>query len=98
MIENKTDNPKQPCHMCDNAFVNPELSKDDDLSYVTVGFCTRGHRMMIRSGAGKTTQIIAEEYDAEMKAWKYLGFYRPNYCPNCGRELVENRKGKIVCQ
>ena len=81
-----------PCGMCDNAFVNPELSKDEDLSYVTVGHFIRGKRMMLRTGSGKTTQIIVEEYDKESKMWQYLGFYRPNFCPNCGRELVENRK------
>ena len=80
-----------PCGMCDNAFVNPELSKDNDLSYVTVGKCMAKMRMMVRSGDGKSTQIIVERYDP-VSGWYLAGSYRPRFCPNCGRELVENRK------
>lgn len=80
-----------PCGMCDNAFVNPELRNDNDLSYYTLGKCMANMRIMIRSGAGKSTQIIVERYDSE-SGWYLAGSYRPRFCPNCGRELVENRK------
>lgn len=86
-----TEKQLTPCGMCNNAFVNPELRTDNDLSYVTLGKSMAKMRIMMRSGCGKSTQIIVERYDNE-SGWYLAGSYRPRFCPNCGRELVENRK------
>lgn len=81
------------CFMCTNAHTDPELNSDNDLSYITIGDFTPKRRMMFRSGDGRTTQIIVEEFDEKSGCWQLVGFYRPKFCPNCGRELIENRKG-----
>ena len=82
----------QPCHMCDSAFVNEELTRDNDLSYVSLGNFFLGYRTMIRSGDGKPVEIITEQWNGQ--AWEEMGRYRPKFCPNCGRELVENQQFK----
>lgn len=81
-----------PCGMCDNAFVNPELRPDNDLSYITLGNFVDRKRMMLRSGAGKPVQILVEEYDQKSMRWGLIGYYTPKFCPNCGRKLVENER------
>lgn len=81
-----------PCGMCDNAFVNPELRPDNDLSYFTLGDSVDGKRMMFRSGDGKPVQIIVEEFDRKSMQWGLIGYYTPKFCPNCGRKLVENER------
>lgn len=81
------------CFMCTNAHTDPELTSNDDLSYITIGNSLPKKRMMFRTGDGRTTQIITEEFNEESGCWQLVGFYRPNFCPHCGRELIENRKG-----
>ena len=83
---------KQPCHMCDSAFVNEELTRYDDLSYVSLGNFFLGYRAMIRSGDGKPVEILIEQWNDQV--WEEVGRYRPKFCPNCGRELVENQQFK----
>ena len=82
----------EPCHMCDNAFVNEELTRDEDLSYVGLGNFFLGYRAMLRSGDGKPVEIITEHWNCQN--WEEVGRYRPAFCPNCGRELVENQQFK----
>ncbi len=77
------------CYMCDNARVNPELSSDGDLSYISLGTFCASRRMFIRSGDDRPTEIVVEELSEG--GWYTIGSYRPRYCPNWGRELVENR-------
>lgn len=88
-----------PCRMCDSAYTNPELDSDHDLSYISIGECVPGYRMLFRSGDGRPTEILFEMWKGE---WKTIGFYRPKFCPNCGRELRENanheRKGDHHCE
>lgn len=79
------------CRMCDNAFTNPELNGDNDLSYFSIGECGDGYRMMLRSGDGRPVEILVEKWD-DRTGWHKIGYYRPKYCPNCGRELKENIK------
>ena len=81
------------CRMCENAHTNPELDSDIDLSYVTIGECEDGYRMMLRTGASRPTVLLVEKYD-ERTGWHSIGIFQPNYCPNCGRELKENNKSK----
>ena len=81
------------CFMCTNAHTDPDLTSNDDLSYITIGDSLPKKRMMFRTGDGRTTQIITEEFDEKSGCWQLVGFYRPKFCPNCGRELIENRKG-----
>ena len=80
-----------PCRMCLNASVCDDLRHDNDLSYTGIGDCVDGTRLMLVTGAGKPTQILVEVWD-EKHGWMVVGFYRPAYCPNCGRLLVENLK------
>ena len=82
----------KPCHMCDNAFVNEDLTRDEDLSYVGLGDSLLGYRAMLRSGDGKPVEIIMEHWNGA--GWEEVGHYRPAFCPNCGRELVENKQFK----
>lgn len=81
---------KEPCYMCDNAWVDDELNFNNDLSYYSVGDCCDNKRMMFRSGAKKPTSLLIEEYDEQVKQWITVGVYQPKFCPNCGRELFEN--------
>lgn len=83
---------KRPCHMCDSAFVNEELTRYDDLSYVSLGNFFLGYRAIIRSGDGKPVEILIEQWNDQV--WEEVGRYRPKFCPNCGRELVENQQFK----
>lgn len=80
-----------PCYICDNAHTNPELHKDNDLSYISIGDFARGYRMLLRSGDGRPTEVLVEKWH-EKAGWSLIGRYRPKYCPNCGRELIENRE------
>lgn len=74
--------------MCDNAKVNPELTSENDLSYHILGTTYHGYRIVFRSGDNRATAILIEVVeDAE---WRAIGEYRPLYCPNCGRKLIEN--------
>lgn len=75
------------CYMCDNAHTNPELNDDNDLSYISFGESGGRHRFMIRSGDARPTVILFEECT---DVWHLLGCYTPNFCPNCGRKLIEN--------
>jgi len=85
------------CKMCDNAWVNPLLNNDEDLSYVTVGDFDKHMRMMIRSGDKLPVAIIVERYN-EKSGWGLVGDYRPNFCPNCGRDLrMDYVKRKELC-
>jgi len=78
------------CHLCDNACINPELTSDNDLSYFTIGKCGPGFRIFFGSGDARPTEITFEVLEAGV--WHLAGYYRPRFCPNCGRRLIENEK------
>lgn len=80
---------KAACCMCVNAHTDPELSSDNDLSYFGIGHCDGKHRLLLRSGDNRPTEILVEEW-GEHSRWSTIGYYRPAYCPNCGRKLKEN--------
>lgn len=77
------------CDMCVNAYIDPELSSDNDLSYFGIGSCSGWYRMLFRTGSGRPTEILVERHSYG-KGWHTIGVYRPKFCPNCGRELREN--------
>jgi len=73
------------CHMCSKA-----LTDDWEPSWVDLGSFCASRRMLIRSNAHGPTELLVEELLED--GWHTTGYYRPRYCPNCGRELVENQK------
>lgn len=77
------------CGMCVNAYVDDELSSDNDLSFFGIGTCSRGFRLLLRSGASRPTELLVERHFGT-SGWLTVGTYKPKYCPNCGRELIEN--------
>lgn len=79
------------CWFCDSAYTNPELQSDNDLSYMSIGECSRGYRLLFRSGSSRPTEILVEQWN-EKAGWHSIGYYWPRYCPNCGRELKENKE------
>lgn len=81
----------RPCGMCLNASVDPELDHDFDFSSRGIGLCDPGLRMMYQTGNGQATEILVERWD-EKNGWLTVGFFRPAYCPICGRFLKENMK------
>jgi hypothetical protein len=77
------------CKYCCNAYVEPALDIDNDLGYRSVGdSVTDGYSMFIRSGDDKPTAIIVSHGSND------IIYYKMRYCPNCGRYLFENEKGK----
>ena len=48
--------------MCANAFTDPELNIDNDLSYIGIGECEKGYRMLPHSGDGRPTTILVEKW------------------------------------
>lgn len=83
-------NDLKPCRMCLNAQVDPELTEENDFSFHTVGEREDGFRIGIQSGCGRPMQILFEQWIN--KEWHLIGFYKPKFCPNCGRPLIEYRK------
>jgi len=80
------------CDMCLNAFIDSELTSDNDLSFSGIGECEAGYRILLRSGCARPTAMMVEKLVAS--GWVTIGYYSPRYCPNCGRKLVENEKKK----
>ena len=76
------------CRMCFNAYTDPDLSCFNDLSYIPVGSCVDGYRILFRSGAAKVTALVFEQRCDD--GWHSLCSYVPKFCPNCGRRLMEN--------
>ena len=77
------------CDFCNNAAIDPELTPDNDLSYVSVGKCLNQVRILFRSGDRKPTALLFEKW-GENYGWTTIGDYIPKFCPECGRKLVEN--------
>jgi hypothetical protein len=80
---------KEPCYMCNNAKIDEDLTDDTDFSACSIGKCDIGLRMMLCSGAKRPVRIEVEKW-YETYGWGRVGIYYPNYCPNCGRKIVEN--------
>lgn len=74
------------CGLCRSAYTDEELRYDNDLSYIPIGLPNDGYRAFIRSGDKKPTALLVE------KGNDLVWVYKPKFCPNCGRELIENNK------
>ena len=78
------------CHVCCNANVEPELTSDNDLSYISVGETAKGYGLYIRSGDGKPTVLVVSKWKEDIGRNVDIGVYKMNFCPECGRRLIEN--------
>lgn len=93
---------KTPCRYCYNARVaDPSDFEDDfiltdenDGSYCTIGETEKKYRIGINSGFGRPVEILFEHWNDKTNMNDLVGFYRPNFCPNCGRILNEYEKEK----
>ena len=81
------------CDKCMNASVNSELEPDYDFASRSLGDSSKGYRMMYNTGARRKTHISLEKWSEDHKQWETEGIYIPKYCPECGRELKENKGG-----
>ena len=81
------------CRFCVNAHTDPELDSNNDLSYMGIGESSKGYRILFRSGDSRPTELLFEKWD-EKSGWHLIGRYQPQYCPNCGRKLTENKTPK----
>lgn len=82
------------CGRCLNAFVDDELTPENDFSAFSLGESDDGKRMMIQTGCGKPTEIISEAWHPTHKQWETTGVYYPKFCPECGRPLYENENAR----
>lgn len=89
-IIEKEEDARNYCHVCCNATVEPELTSDNDLSYISVGETTEGYGMHIRSGDGKPTVLIVSKWEESLGRNIDVGIYKMKFCPECGRRLIEN--------
>lgn len=78
------------CDYCRNANTCEDLSHDNDLSYKSCGIVDNKTRMYFKTGDNSVTQILVE-IDTPFGR-DLIGRLIPNYCPFCGRMLVENIK------
>lgn len=89
IIENKEDS-RNYCHTCCNSAVEPELTPENDLSYIGVGESKNGYGLYIRSGNGKPTALVVSKLEENLESNVDIGLYKMKFCPECGRRLVEN--------
>lgn len=87
----------EDCDFCRNAHTCEELDNDNDLSYRSCGNVDTGFRMMFQTGDNRPTQLIIEQLrttglNHNALKWELVGTFTPNYCPFCGRPLIENIK------
>ena len=78
----------KPCDMCNNARIYDDLTNENDYSAISVGKSAKGNRIMFCSGDGKPLRIEFEKWN-DKAGWGKISEYRPRYCPNCGRKIVE---------
>lgn len=90
--DGKKENKYSPCHMCDNARLNEELTDNGDFSSCVIGSFDRDCRIMLTSGMGKPLRIDIDRWNDDALEWEPIGIYYPKYCPECGREIVEYNK------
>jgi len=66
------------------------LTSNNDLSYKSIGCTDQDHNMLIRSGGGKPTEIIVQQWNDMFQCNEIVGVYKMKYCSECGRKLIEN--------
>lgn len=89
-IIEKEEDTRNYCHVCCNATVEPELTPDNDLSYIGVGKTEKGYGLHIRSGDGKPTVLVVSKWEESLGRNVDIAVYKMNFCPECGRRLIEN--------
>lgn len=80
------------CRYCSNARTMPGLTDDNDLSYSTVGNAEKNASLMIAAGSGIPVRIEANVWDDKMERNRTIAVYKPNFCPECGRDLRNDYK------
>ena len=79
------------CMYCDNAFTNPVLQHDNDLSFIAVGKVDPDHSIYFRSGDNRPTVLLFQKLIPNVDPCVIdVGEFVMKYCPLCGRELLEN--------
>lgn len=78
------------CNYCRNANTCEDLNHGNDLSYKTCGLVECGARLFFKTGNAQVTELFVETY--RNNRLEVIARLVPNYCPFCGRELVENTK------
>ena len=86
------DEEYKACRFCNNAAADSELTKNNDLSYTALGVWEDGYCVFFKTGDGRPTEIIFEDRKNLKTVTRCAAYYIPQFCPECGRELTENRK------
>lgn len=86
----KNNTNRNICRFCYNCNVDKELSQNNDLSYCSIGDMLEGFNMCIRSGGNRKTSIMVYRFNNKKKENETIGIYTMNFCPVCGRKLIEN--------
>lgn len=81
------------CGMCNNARIDDSLTDDNDASFIGIGKCAKGYRIMLCSGWRQPLRIEFEEWH-DRTGWSVIGKYFPKYCPECGRRIFEYEQEK----
>lgn len=78
------------CNFCRNAFCDPTLDHDNDLSYFHIGDHDDGYCMSIRSGDMRPVAIVFTDTTCRSSGYcQDVGYYYPKFCPECGRKITE---------
>lgn len=83
---------KEPCYVCNNARLDPELTDYNDFNSGTIGSFSKDCRIMLTSGFGNPLRIEIARWNDSIQQWVDIGIYYPKFCPECGREIWEYRK------
>ena len=78
------------CDFCCNSTVEPDLTVDNDLGYMSVGKTENGYGLYIKSGNGKPTVLAVSKWEKDLSCNSTIAIYKMKYCPECGRKLIEN--------
>ena len=80
------------CPYCDNAIINKDLTSNTDLSYLPIGnYLSPGYEIYFRTGNRQKTAIEFSTWSDKYQKSIIIGEYTPKFCPECGRELIENK-------
>jgi hypothetical protein len=81
--------------------------EDNYASSICIGEAEKNASLFINSAGGKKTYIDMLQWNPETRRNNTIAIYVPKFCPECGRELTENKEwfknslnvgGKFKCQ
>ena len=80
---------KKVCIFCLDASCDPtgELTSENDFSSLSIGQCADNYRMSIDVGCGKPLNICITHWNPVHQQNELVAFYKPKFCPECGRKL-----------